>query len=118
MDRDATKTFVVERGGGRAGVAQSGPYQEIASITETGGYRLIYNEFAPGQWAHEPHAHDDAEAFYVLEGSYEMHVADEVTVLEAGSYIYIPAGVTHTFRAGADGARKLTILNYPSDAEH
>jgi mannose-6-phosphate isomerase-like protein (cupin superfamily) len=111
---DAANGFVVAWGEGREGVAQSGPYQEIASLDETGDYRLLYNAFGPDKWAHEPHSHSDSEAFYVLEGDYEMHIGDEVFTVEKGGFVFIRPGVTHTFRSGANGASKLTILGHPT----
>jgi quercetin dioxygenase-like cupin family protein len=55
------------------------------------------------------HVHDDeAEAFYVLDGSLEVWVgADAHHVLETGQAVRAPAGVAHTYRAGERGARFL-----------
>jgi quercetin dioxygenase-like cupin family protein len=89
-------------------------YTEIASLEETGEYRLLYNAFGPDNGAHDPHSHSDSEAFYVLEGAYEMHVGEEVFTLETGDFVFIPAGMTHMFRSGPDGAAKLTILGHPT----
>lgn len=53
--------------------------------------------------------HDAAEAFYVVSGEYRIFVENEEYVCPAGSFIYIPAGVPHGFRVGAEPSRKLNI---------
>jgi quercetin dioxygenase-like cupin family protein len=42
--------------------------------------------------------HDAAEAFYVLAGEYLMFVEDRQERCPTGSFVYVPAGVAHTFR--------------------
>ena len=56
------------------------------------------------------HIHDDAaEAFYVLEGEYVMFLDDREVVCPAGSFIFIPAGMRHSFRVGTVPSRKLNF---------
>ncbi|MBV9662167.1 MAG: cupin domain-containing protein [Acidimicrobiales bacterium] len=111
MAEQNLSTFVVEAGAGRPGMAESGPYHEIASRNETGAFRLLHNSLAPGVWAHQMHRHPDSESFYVLEGSFEMHIEGrEVTVLGPGSFVYIPSDVPHTFVTGPEGGSKLTLI--------
>jgi quercetin dioxygenase-like cupin family protein len=49
----------------------------------------------------EPHAHDESEIIYVLEG--EMHFGARVLTPE--SSVYIPRRTLYSFRAGPDGLR-------------
>jgi glyoxylate utilization-related uncharacterized protein len=54
--------------------------------------------------------HDDAaEAFYVLEGEYFMHLDGEEHYCPAGTFIFIPIGVPHGFRVGTAPSRKLNF---------
>ena len=56
------------------------------------------------------HLHDDAaEAFYVLEGEYFMHLNGEEHHCRAGSFIFIPVGAPHGFRVGSVPSRKLNF---------
>jgi len=56
------------------------------------------------------HVHRDAaESFYVLAGSYRMHVDGEDFVCPVGSFVYVPAGAIHTFASLAAGSRKLNL---------
>src|ERR1700752_3919818 len=53
--------------------------------------------------------HGNNEAFFVLSGSYRMHVAGEDYECPAGSFIYLPAGTVHGFYALEPGTQKLNI---------
>ena len=55
--------------------------------------------------------HREDEAFWVLEGSLTIRCGDETFQVGAGSYVFLPRGVPHTFRVDGDTpARMLTLL--------
>jgi mannose-6-phosphate isomerase-like protein (cupin superfamily) len=58
-----------------------------------------------------PHAHDEDEIFFVVEGS--LHWLDRA--LAAGGSLYIPAGTTYSFRTGDAPTR---LLNFRARADH
>ena len=63
-----------------------------------------------------PHTHDEAEAFYVLEGSYTFYTdSDPAEGVEPGTFVFIPPGAVHGFRTGPDGGRLLCL--WPSTVE-
>jgi quercetin dioxygenase-like cupin family protein len=53
--------------------------------------------------------HRDDEAFYVIAGSYRMHVAGRDYTCPAGAFIYLPRGTVHGFYALEAGTRKLNL---------
>jgi mannose-6-phosphate isomerase-like protein (cupin superfamily) len=56
------------------------------------------------------HVHRDcAETFFVLAGRYAMHLGDEEFECPAGSFVYVPKGLVHTFRTLDAGSRKLNL---------
>jgi mannose-6-phosphate isomerase-like protein (cupin superfamily) len=56
------------------------------------------------------HVHRDcAETFVVLAGRYAMHLGDEAFECPAGSFVYVPKGLVHTFRTLDAGSRKLNL---------
>ena len=58
------------------------------------------------------HIHREcAEAFYVIEGEYRFHLDGRDFVCAAGSYIYVPVGMTHTFTSITPGSRKLNLYS-------
>ena len=42
-----------------------------------------------------PHTHQHEQVGYVLQGSFELTFADEVTVIESGDTYYVPPNVLH-----------------------
>ena len=57
-----------------------------------------------------PHIHrEHADAFYVLEGGLDFHVAGGQRTLEAGALVLAPPGLVHGFQVGANGDRHLNI---------
>jgi mannose-6-phosphate isomerase-like protein (cupin superfamily) len=53
--------------------------------------------------------HDCAESFVVLAGRYAMHVEEREFDCPAGSFVYVPRGIAHTFRTLEAGSRKLNL---------
>jgi quercetin dioxygenase-like cupin family protein len=49
------------------------------------------------------------EAFYVLEGEYEIRCGDQVFVGTVGSFVFVPRGVPHRYTVGSAGGRVLVI---------
>jgi uncharacterized cupin superfamily protein len=77
----------------------------------TGGAFSAYEVRAePGQGP-LPHVHErEDESFYVLEGEFEILQGDATSVATAGSIVFLPRGVAHTFRnVGATTGRLLGI---------
>ncbi len=57
---------------------------------------------------------DAAESFYVIAGAYRMHLDGRDFDCPAGSYVYVPLGVPHTFRVLEKGSRKLNLYTPPA----
>ena len=58
------------------------------------------------------HVHDDcSESFLVLAGRYRMHLDSRDFDCPAGSFVYVPRGLPHTFQAAASGSRKLNLYS-------
>jgi len=56
------------------------------------------------------HVHRDcAESFYVLAGRYAMILDRREVECPAGSFVFVPKGMTHTFRTLEAGSRKLNL---------
>jgi mannose-6-phosphate isomerase-like protein (cupin superfamily) len=81
---------------------------------ETGGdYTLVETITAPGGGV-PPHVqHQDAEAFYVLEGTYTFVKNDETVTLGPGGHVFIPVGTVHAFQNTGDGPARMLIVNSP-----
>lgn len=81
-----------------------------ATAAVTGGSFSLLEADEPPDFGPPMHIHHDAaEAFYVLKGEYRIFVEAEEWQCPAGSFIYIPAGVTHGFRVGRTAGSKLNL---------
>ena len=73
----------------------------------------------PKGGGHNFHVHPEMnEILYVLKGTAEQWVEDEMQILEEGSSVYIGANVAHgTFNAGEGDLEFLAILSPPEGWE-
>lgn len=56
------------------------------------------------------HVHRDcSESFFVLAGEYVMHLDGREFACPAGSFVYVPRGMPHTFRTLETNSRKLNL---------
>lgn len=87
-----------------------------ASRTETGGHWAFGEAWQDPHFDNPPHTHEEAEAFYVLEGSYTFYTdADPAEDIGPGTFVLIPSGAVHGFRTGPLGGRLLCL--WPSSVE-
>jgi len=81
-----------------------------ATQASTGGSLvLLENLTAPGGGP-PPHVHDAEDEFwYVLDGTFEVRIEDEVHTLGPGGFAFAPAGCVHNFRNTADTPRRVVV---------
>ncbi len=79
---------------------------------ETGGLYSILEAVTPPQGGPPPHVHsNEDEALYVLEGEVEFMLGEEIILAGAGSCVYAPRGILHTFRnVGASPSKVLGVI--------
>ena len=72
---------------------------------------LLDSALPPGGGFQLPHRHDDLdETFYVLDGTIDYLLDDTWIAAEAGTTVFVPAGVVHAFRNSTDRtARQLVV---------
>lgn len=92
----------IDLGGFRMSVKASGPETQEA-------FTLLEADEPPGFGPPMHIHHNTAEAFYVVAGEYHIFIRDQEFACPAGSFIYIPAGIPHGFRVGAQPSRKLNL---------
>jgi mannose-6-phosphate isomerase-like protein (cupin superfamily) len=102
--------FVLQPGEGRT--IDLGGFRMLvrAPADATGGAFTLLEATEPPGFGPPMHIHHDAaEAFYVLEGEYRIHLPDGEHRCPTGSFVYIPAGIEHGFRVGDVPSRKLNL---------
>lgn len=73
------------------------------------GFDLLDQTVPPG-YAPPRHVHaEEDEAWYILAGEATFWCGEEELQASAGSFVFLPRGVEHAFKAGAEGARLLTF---------
>ena len=82
----------------------------LVTGAETGGVFALLEATEPPNFGPPLHIHYDcAEAFYVLEGEYQIFIEGSAHRCPAGSFILIPSGLRHGFRVGDKPSRKLNL---------
>ena len=119
-DQEAPKVVLRGRGeGDNIILPMAGLHAHItrkAARTETGGHWALGEAWQEPGFDNPPHVHDEAEAFYVLEGSYTFYTdADPAEGIGPGTFVFIPPGAIHGFRTGPDGGRLICL--WPSTVE-
>lgn len=82
-----------------------------AKTEETGGaFTLLETVTAPGGGP-PLHLHASVdEAFYVLDGAYEVVCGDTSVAAAPGAFVLLPRGVPHRYRSGPEGGRMLMLF--------
>ena len=105
--------YVVPPGGGR--LLDLGNFEAVVLADDhqtDGAFSLLRTQREPTGFGPPLHRHhDSAEAFYVLEGEYLMILEDRRETCPAGSFVYVPCGVAHTFQVtSATPGTKLNLF--------
>jgi len=86
--------------------------------TDTSGAFAVLEEITPPQGGPPPHMHSrEDETFYVLEGELEFRVSDRTLLATAGSVIYGPRGILHTFKNVGTTPSRILVLVTPAGLE-
>jgi quercetin dioxygenase-like cupin family protein len=83
----------------------------IKSTTESTGGAVAVIEHLAARGAGSPlHVHSrEDEWFYVIEGELTFWVGGETSVAPAGSFVFGPKGIPHTFMVSSEQARFLLV---------
>jgi uncharacterized cupin superfamily protein len=85
--------------------------------TTDGGLMLLENLTAPGGGP-PPHVHTrEDEFFFVLDGSFEIRIGDELHALGPGGFAYVRRGMVHNFRNTADTPSRILVGFTPAGME-
>ncbi|HJZ37665.1 MAG TPA: quercetin 2,3-dioxygenase [Solirubrobacterales bacterium] len=81
-----------------------------ASAETTGGAVAVIEHLAPRGTGSPLHVHScEDEWFYVIEGELTIWVDGETIVAPAGSFVFGPKGIPHTFIVSSEEARFLLV---------
>ncbi len=90
---------------------------KATGVTTGGRLALLENLTAPSGGP-PPHVHTrEDEFFFVLDGSFEVRIGEEVHTLDPGGYAYVPRGTVHNFRNVAETPSRILVGFTPAGME-
>jgi len=91
---------------------------KLAAEESGGPISVMHVVSAPGGATPLHVHHQEAEAFYLLDGEMTYQAGDETVELRSGSFVYLPKDVPHRFRIR--GLKPATFLAFgtPGGVEH
>ena len=120
VDPAPVAEFVLGPGEGRQIPPGDDPFVTIKVERRHSGGTMTAYEATVGPRRAGPVAHIHRtwdEAFYVLAGEMTFLVGDATHTLKAGSFVFVPHGVLHTFWNAGDEPARLLIVFTPSGIE-
>jgi quercetin dioxygenase-like cupin family protein len=106
---------ILKTGEGRAAWVVGDLYTVKASGADTGGAFALIEVLVPPQSGPPPHVHSrEDEAFYVLEGEFEVHLDDQRLTAGPGSWVTLAKGSLHHFKNISATPAKMLILSTPA----
>jgi mannose-6-phosphate isomerase-like protein (cupin superfamily) len=81
------------------------------------GYSISEWWLEPHTQGPGPHAHEEDDTFYVIEGTLSFRVGDRWIDAPKGSFVLVPGGVTHDFENRSSARAGLLNLSYPGGFE-
>ena len=78
-----------------------------------GGFSLLDCYSAPGQGA-PAHRHEEAEAFFILDGAFEISVDGRSRVYHQSEFAYVSSNLAHSFRNVGTTPGRLLIITVPA----
>jgi quercetin dioxygenase-like cupin family protein len=118
MPKVASRLATVEPGAGEmVNLGGLGVHFKIGGAETAGSVAVVEHPMDPRRLV-PPHTHTkEDELSYVLEGTIGARIGDEIAVLAAGSYIFKPRGVKHTFWNPTDEPARLLEIIVPAGFE-
>jgi len=101
---------------GAGDVLQFSPSERLiwkaTAATTGGGFDQFELTADPDHEGAPEHIHDVVdESFFVLDGAFQFKLRDELLIAEAGTFVFVPRGVNHTWR-NAVLRRSRMVLTY------
>ena len=97
-------------------VADTMTFKATGESTD-GNLVFLENLTAPGGGP-PPHIHThDDEFFYVLDGSFEILIGDELHAVGPGGFAFVPRGTVHNFRNTAETPSRILVGFTPGGIE-
>ncbi|MGD9962049.1 cupin domain-containing protein [Nocardioides sp.] len=112
--QDTSGVVMREPGTARGTWAMQSLFEHLLESPESGGNLGVSLVTQPPGVATPLHRHlNEAEAFFVLDGTLDYQAGETLHHLHTGCFIYLPAGVPHAFRIRGDQPARVLALTTP-----
>jgi len=110
--------ILTDAGGGNTFTMLGTTMRLMATGASSGGRYTVIEQVTPAGWGPPRHIHSrEDEIFYILEGSYELHVGDERRTVSTGACAILPRHLPHGFRNVSSTASRLLFVITPGGLE-
>ena len=110
--------ILTDDGGGPTFTMLGTTMRMLATAAGTAGRYSVIEQITPPGWGPPRHIHSrEDEIFYILDGSYELHVGDERRTVSAGASAILPRNIPHGFRNVASTPSRLVFVITPGGLE-
>ena len=106
------KPFLLKKGEGQSVWSLGGRFTlKVGEGDVSGRFALVetlaFRSTEPPLHIH----HKEDEAWYILDGHMTFYVGDEVIEADAGSFVFAPSGIAHTFTVDIEPTRVLVFAS-------
>ena len=110
--------ILTDAGGGPTFTMLGTTMRLIATAADTKGGYTVIEQVTPHGWGPPRHIHSrEDEIFFILEGTYELHVGDDRRTVSAGASAILPRNIPHGFRNVASTPSRLVFVIAPGGLE-
>jgi len=89
-----------------------------ATAESTAGSLMLFENLTMPGGGPPPHVHTrEDEFFFVLDGTFEIRIGEELHALGPGGFAYVPRGTVHNFRNTAETPSRLLVGSTPGGIE-
>jgi mannose-6-phosphate isomerase-like protein (cupin superfamily) len=111
-DRSAGKPFLLKKGDGQSVWSLGGRFTTKVAQADSGGRFALVEALAFRTTEPPLHIHhNEDEAWYILDGHMTFYVGDAVLEAGAGSFVFGPSGLPHTFTVDVEPTRVLVFAS-------
>ncbi len=119
MHTNTTLPYVLDEGTGEGIWFLNTLFTVKAGADDTEGHFTFMEQLCPPGFAPPRHVHhDEVEAFYMLEGTMSVSVADIERHVQPGDFVLLPRGVPHGFQVPESGPARFIHLTSPGQFDH
>jgi len=93
-------------------------YRFLVTGAESGGAYFAMEAFVPPGGGPPPHIHrNEDETFYIVEGSCDIRLGDELITAGVGDFVNVPRGAVHNFHNSGDAPMRMILTFTPAGIE-